>query len=299
MNPMNKHVARPMSAIGSLAVFGQMIKFSHSIFALPFALAGAALAARDYGVEWQQVAWIVVAMVSARSAAMGFNRFADREMDAVNPRTRDRALPRGWITPRAVALIVAAWCLLFVFAAYQLNPLCLKLSPIALLVILGYSYFKRFTWATHLVLGLSLGIAPMGAWIAVTGTFDTAPLWLSAAVLTWVAGFDIIYACQDYAFDVTHGVHSIPRRLGLRSALVTARLLHVATAAALLAVYQVFDLHALYLCGTALVTVILAYEHWLVRADDLSKVDIAFFNTNGLISIVYFVFTVGDVLWPI
>ena len=288
-----------MSVIGSIAVFGQMIKFSHSIFALPFALAGAALAAKSHGIEWQQVAWIVVAMVSARSAAMGFNRLADRKMDAQNPRTRDRALPRGWISPRAVAVIVAIWCVLFAFAAYQLNPLSLMLSPLALLVILSYSFFKRFTWATHLVLGLALGIAPMGAWIAVTGSFDAAPLWLTAAVLTWVAGFDIIYACQDYNFDVSHGVHSIPRRLGLRSALVTARLLHVATVSALLAVYHVFDLHVLYLCGTALVAGILVYEHRLVKTDDLSKIDIAFFNTNGLISIVYFGFTLGDILWPI
>ncbi len=288
-----------MSVIGSIAVFGQMIKFSHSIFALPFALAGAALAAKSHGIEWQQVAWIVVAMVSARSAAMGFNRLADRKMDAQNPRTRDRALPRGWISPRAVAVIVAIWCVLFAFAAYQLNPLSLMLSPLALLVILSYSFFKRFTWATHLVLGLALGIAPMGAWIAVTGSFDAAPLWLTAAVLTWVAGFDIIYACQDYNFDVSHGVHSIPRRLGLRSALVTARLLHVATVSALLAVYHVFDLHVLYLCGTALVAGILVYEHRLVKTDDLSKIDIAFFNTNGLVSIVYFGFTLGDILWPI
>ncbi len=288
-----------MSVIGSIVVFGQMIKFSHSIFALPFALAGAVLAAKGHGIEWQQVAWIVVAMVSARSAAMGFNRLADRKMDAQNPRTRDRALPRGWITPRTVAVTVATCCVLFVFAAYQLNPLCLMLSPVALLVILSYSFFKRFTWATHLVLGLALGIAPMGAWIAVTGTFDAAPLWLTAAVLTWVAGFDIIYACQDYNFDMSHGVHSIPRRLGLRPALVTARLLHVATVSALLAVYHVFDLHALYLCGTALVAGILVYEHRLVKTDDLSKVNIAFFNTNGLISIVYFGFTLGDILWPI
>lgn len=288
-----------MSVIGSVAVFGRMIKLSHSVFALPFALAGAALAARTHGIDWQQVAWIVVAMVSARSAAMGFNRLADREVDAKNPRTRDRALPRGWITPRAVAVIVAACSLLFVFSAYQLNPLCLKLSPLALLVILSYSYFKRFTWATHLVLGLALGIAPMGAWIAVTGAFDPAPLWLSAAVLTWVAGFDIIYACQDYAFDVSHGVHSIPRRLGVRPALLTARLLHAATVLALLAVYQVFELHTLYLCGTALVTGMLAYEHTLVKGDDLSKTGVAFFNVNGLISVVYFAFLLGDILWPI
>ncbi len=288
-----------MTAIGSIAVFGRMIKLSHSVFALPFALAGAALAARGHGIEWQQAAWIVIAMVSARSAAMGFNRLVDREMDAENPRTRDRALPRGWITPRAVAVIVAVCSALFVFSAYQLNPLCLKLSPIALLVILSYSFFKRFTWATHLVLGLALGIAPMGAWIAVTGTFDLAPLWLSVAVLTWVAGFDIIYACQDYAFDVSHGVHSIPRRMGVRPALLTARLLHLATVAALVAVYQVFELHTLYLCGTALVAGLLVYEHTLVRADDLSKIDAAFFSANGLVSVVYFAFMLGDILWPI
>ena len=288
-----------MSVIGSVVTFGRMIKLSHSVFALPFALAGAALAARSHGIEWQQAAWIVLAMVSARSAAMGFNRLADRAMDARNPRTSNRALPTGSIAPRAVAVIVGVCCALFVFCAYQLNPLCLKLSPVALLVILSYSYFKRFTWATHLVLGLALAIAPMGAWIAVSGTFDPAPLWLSAAVLTWVAGFDIIYACQDYEFDVAQGVHSIPRRFGIGPALVAARLLHAATVVFLLAVHQVFDLHALYLCGTVLATGMLVYEHTLVKPGDLSKIDVAFFNTNGLVSIVYFVFLLGDILWPI
>lgn len=292
-------MASSMSVIGSVVTFGRMIKLSHSVFALPFALAGAALAARSHGIEWQQAVWIVIAMVSARSAAMGFNRLADRAMDARNPRTSDRALPRGWISPRAVAVIVGVCGALFVFSAYQLNPLCLKLSPVALLVILSYSYFKRFTWATHLVLGLALAIAPMGAWIAVSGTFDPAALWLSAAVLTWVAGFDIIYACQDYDFDRSHGVHSIPRRLGIRSALLTARLLHGATAVALLAVHMVFELHALYLCGAALAIGMLVYEHTLVKPDDLSKIDVAFFNANGLVSVVYFAFLLGDILWPI
>ncbi len=296
---MNPKTSSPMSAIGSAVVFGRMIKLSHSVFALPFAMAGAALAARSHGIEAHQLVWIVLAMVSARSAAMGFNRFADRAMDAENPRTRDRALPRGRIAPRTVALIVGACCALFVFSAYQLNDLCLKLSPLALLVILSYSYFKRFTWATHLVLGLALAIAPVGAWIAVTGTFDPAPFWLAAAVLTWVAGFDIIYACQDYEFDVAQGVHSIPRRFGIGPALVAARLLHAATVVFLLAVHQVFDLHALYLCGTVLATGMLVYEHTLVKPDDLSKIDVAFFNTNGLVSAVYFVFLLGDILWPI
>ena len=288
-----------MSAIGSVVVFGRMIKLSHSVFALPFAMAGAALAARSHGLEAQQLVWIVLAMVSARSAAMGFNRLADRVMDGKNPRTRDRALPKGRIAPRAVALIVGACCALFVVSAYQLNDLCLRLSPLALLVILSYSYFKRFTWATHLVLGLALAIAPVGAWIAVTGTFDPAMFWLAAAVLTWVAGFDIIYACQDYEFDVAQGVHSIPRRFGIGPALVAARLLHAATVVFLLAVHQVFDLHALYLCGTVLATGMLVYEHTLVKPDDLSKIDVAFFNTNGLVSVVYFVFLLGDILWPI
>lgn len=294
MNPKSS-----LSAIGSVVVFGRMIKLSHSVFALPFALAGMALAARSHGIEGQQLVWIVIAMVSARSAAMGFNRLADRVMDGKNPRTRDRALPKGRIAPRAVALIVGACCALFVFSAYQLNELCLKLSPIALLVIMSYSYFKRFTWTTHLVLGLALAIAPVGAWIAVTGAFDPAPLWLAAAVLTWVAGFDIIYACQDYEFDVAQGVHSIPRRFGIRPALMAARLLHAVTVVFLLAVHQVFDLHALYLCGTVLATGMLVYEHTLVKPDDLSKIDVAFFNTNGLVSVVYFVFLLGDILWPI
>lgn len=296
---MKQRNAGPISVLGAIGVYGRMIKLSHSVFALPFALAGAALAARSHGVEWQQLTWIVVAMVAARSAAMGFNRLADRGMDARNPRTSNRALPRGWISPRTVAAIVGVCSALFVFSAYQLNPLCLKLSPLALLVILSYSYFKRFTWATHLVLGLALGIAPVGAWIAVTGTFDPAPLWLSAAVLTWVAGFDIIYACQDYDFDVSHGVHSIPRRIGIRPALLAARLLHGATALALLAVHQVFELHALYLIGTALAIGMLVYEHTLVKSDDLSKTDVAFFNMNGLVSVVYLAFLLGDILWPI
>lgn len=296
---MNPKSTSPLSAIGSVVVFGRMIKLSHSVFALPFALAGAALAARSHGIEAQQLVWIVIAMVFARSAAMGFNRLADRAMDAENPRTRDRALPRGRIAPGAVTLIITACCALFVFSAYQLNELCFKLSPLALLVILSYSYFKRFTWATHLVLGLSLAIAPVGAWIAVTGTFDTAPLWLAAAVLTWVAGFDIIYACQDYEFDVARGVHSIPRRIGIRPALLAARLLHAATVVFLVAVHQVFDLHSLYLCGTVLAAGMLVYEHTLVKPDDLSKIDVAFFNTNGLVSVVFFVFLLGDILWPI
>lgn len=288
-----------MSIFSRIAVFGRMIKFSHSIFALPFALAGATLAAMSHDVTWIQVVWIIAAMASARSAAMGFNRLVDRDVDALNPRTKNRELPQGLIKPGTVSLFIVFWSAVFIFSAYQLNTLCFLLSPVALLVVLSYSYLKRFTWAAHFVLGLSLGIAPVGAWIAITGTFDPAPLWLTLAVLTWVAGFDIIYACQDYAFDTEHGLFSIPQRLGIHGALMTARLLHVVTVGALLAVKFVFGLHTVYLVGVIAVAVILVYEHSLVRADDLSKVNIAFFTTNGIISIVYFVCTIGDVLLPI
>ena len=287
-----------MNFLSHIATFGRMIKFSHSIFALPFALAGATLATLDHTVTWIQVAWIVVAMVAARSAAMGFNRLVDRKVDALNPRTQNRELPRGEVLPRTVALFILFWSLAFIFSAYQLNPLCFRLSPVVLLVVLSYSYLKRFTWAAHFVLGLSLGMAPMGAWIAVAGTFDIAPLWLTLAVLTWVAGFDVIYACQDYEFDMHHGLFSIPQRLGIEHALTVARILHGVTIFALLAVKWTFGLHTVYLIGVVVVAVILVYEHCLVRADDLSKVNVAFITTNGIISIIYFVCTIGDLLFP-
>tara|TARA_B100000029_G_scaffold516824_1_gene635379 strand:- start:98772 stop:99662 length:891 start_codon:yes stop_codon:yes gene_type:complete len=283
--------------IESLNVFGNMINVSHSIFALPFALTGALLASKTYDVELEQVVWIIIAMVFARSAAMGFNRLVDRRIDARNPRTKNRALPTQKITPHAVITIVMICCLMVVFAAYQLNPLCFALSPIALIIILSYSYFKRFTWLTHLVLGLAIGIAPMGAWIAISGTFDVGLLWLTIAILTWVAGFDIIYACQDYSFDVAHGVHSIPSKLGIGKALMIARLLHVVTILGFLAVYHVFNLNNLYLLGTVMIVGVLIYEHKLVTVNDLSKIEFAFFNTNGLISVIYFIFSLGDVLW--
>jgi 4-hydroxybenzoate polyprenyltransferase len=275
-----------------------MIKFSHSVFALPFALAGATLAAMDHVVTVYQVVWIIVAMVAARSAAMGFNRLVDRDVDALNPRTQNRELPRGVIQPRTVAVFIIIWAIVFIGASYNLNPLCFQLSPVALGVVLSYSYLKRFTWASHFVLGLSLGIAPIGAWIAVAGTLDLAPLWLTLAVLTWVAGFDIIYACQDYEFDVQYGLFSIPQRLGLNRALVVSRLLHGVTVVALFAVKWAFGLQTVYLIGVVVVTIIIVYAHTLVRADDLSKVNMAFFTTNGIISIVYFVCTISDLLLP-
>ena len=218
-----------MSFLQSIHTYGRMIKFSHSIFALPFALSGAALAAAQSGIGAVQLAWIVVAMVGARSAAMGFNRLVDRHIDADNPRTAQRELPIGQVSPASVSLLIVISSGALVVAAWQLNPLCLYLSPLVLAVLFFYSLTKRFTWASHLVLGLSLGGAPLGAWVAVTGGFAWTPIMLSMAVLTWVAGFDIIYSCQDRDYDVQVGLHSIPARFGLDGALRIARLLHVAS----------------------------------------------------------------------
>jgi len=215
---MTSATARPLRTLGTLRTMLEMIKFEHTLFALPFAFLGMLLAAGGWP-SWRVVFWIVVAMIGARSAAMGFNRLADRSIDAANPRTSSRALPAGLVSPAAVALFVAASAALLVLAAWQLNPLALALSPLALAIVLGYSYTKRFTWASHLVLGLSLSGAPLGAWIAVRGDVTAVPLLLSAAVLLWVAGFDILYALQDLDFDRRSGLHSIPARFGVRGAL--------------------------------------------------------------------------------
>ena len=272
-------------------VYGRMIKFSPSVFALPFALASAAVAAGGR-VPWRELPWIVVAMIGARSAAMGFNRLADQAIDARNPRTAARELPRGALCRREVWLFVSLSALALVGAAAMLNPLCLLLSPVALLVVMGYSYTKRFTSLSHLVLGLALSIAPVGAWLAVRGRFEATPVVLALAVLCWVAGFDTIYSCQDVEFDRREGLRSLPALLGVRRALTVARLLHVAAALLLAALYTLAPLHPIYLAGVAGVAALLVYEHSLVSADDLSRVDAAFFTVNGWISVGYLVFTV-------
>jgi len=277
------------------AVYGRMIRFSHSVFALPFALASAALAAVE-GIRWEQVAWILVAMVAARSAAMGFNRLADHAIDARNPRTSGRELPAGALSRREVALFVAASAAIFVGAAALLNPLCLALSPVALGVVFGYSYTKRFTALSHVFLGLALSIAPVGAWLAVRGRFDWPPIVLGLGVLAWVAGFDVIYACQDAEFDRREGLHSLPARLGIRRALGTARELHLAAAGLLASLYWLVPLHPIYLAGVAGASLLLAYEHTLVRADDLSRIDVAFFTVNGWIGVGYLAATVAAVV---
>ena len=272
-----------------------MIKWEHSIFALPFALCGAMLAARGVPT-FHQLAWIIVAMVAARSAAMAFNRVADASIDAANPRTRTRALPAGMLSSTFVSSFVVVACLVFVLAAYELNRLSLVLSPVALGILLLYSYTKRFTRWSHLVLGLALGIAPAGAWIAIRGSLDLRILLLTAAVTFWVGGFDVLYSCQDCEFDRSAGLHSIPRHAGIPTALWVARLFHGAMLALLIALVASFSLGWVALAGVAAVALLLTYEHSLVSSHDLSKLNAAFFTMNGVISVVFFFFIAGDVL---
>ena len=279
----------------------EMIKFEHSVFALPFALTGALLAFREGGYATAAIGrtllWIAVAMVGARSAAMAFNRLVDAEIDGRNPRTRTRHLPAGLLSRPFGWAFVAAASLIFFAAAWALNPLCLKLAPAALAIIFFYSFTKRFTSFSHLVLGFCLGIAPAAAWIAVRGSLDPRILWLTAAVTCWTAGFDIIYSCQDYAFDTAEGLFSIPRALGIRGALRVARALHFAMTACLLMLVWSLHLGGLALAGVAAVAALLVYEHTLVKADDLSRVNAAFFTMNGYVSVLFFVFWAADIFF--
>jgi 4-hydroxybenzoate polyprenyltransferase len=273
----------------------EMIKWEHSVFALPFALCGAMLAAAGWPTAHQLI-WIVVAMVAARSAAMAFNRLVDVSLDAANPRTRARALPAGHLSAAFVATFVVIASAIFVFAASQLNRLALWLSPVALAVLLLYSYTKRFTRWSHLVLGFALGMAPAAAWIAVRGSLDARILLLTAAVTFWVGGFDVLYACQDLDFDRQTGLHSIPRFFGIRAALWVARGFHLVMVGLLIALLIVFALGKLAVCGVLVVILLLLYEHSLVKPDDLSKLNAAFFTMNGVISVLFFCFIAGDLL---
>lgn len=273
----------------------EMIKWEHSVFALPFALCGAMLAARGMPTG-RQLLWIVVCMISARSAAMAFNRLVDEAIDKANPRTAMRALPAGLLSRQSVILFIVGACGVFVFSAAQLNRLTLYLSPVALAIVLFYSYTKRFTRWSHLALGFALGIAPSAAWIAVQGALDPRILILTAAVTLWVGGFDILYACQDYDFDRAQGLNSIPQAFGIVRALLMARLLHFQVLILLAALIVVFNLGWLAFVGLFVVTVLLAYEHSLVRPNDLSKMNAAFFTMNGVIAVVFFVFLAADLL---
>lgn len=277
-----------------------MIKFEHSVFALPFALTAALLALREVHLPAAQIAWkiffIIVAMVGTRSAAMTFNRIVDAAIDAENPRTKARHLPAGHLSKGFAWAFFAASVALLLVAAWMLNPLCLQLAPIALAVVLLYSYTKRFTSLCHVVLGFALGIAPPAAWIAVTGTLDPRILWLTLAVTLWTAGFDIIYSCQDYEFDQSAGLFSLPRLLGIAGALWVARLFHLGMLFSLWMLYSSFALGSLAVVGIAAVAALLAYEHSLVKANDLSRVDAAFFTVNGWVSMLFFFFWAAD-LW--
>jgi 4-hydroxybenzoate polyprenyltransferase len=296
------------SALSRLRVVLLMIKFEHTLFALPFAFMGMLLAARGWP-PWRTVGWIVLAMVGARSAAMGWNRLVDRRIDAANPRTAGRALPAGQVTPAFVAGFVAASATLMVLAAWRLNPLALALSPVALAVLLLYSYTKRFTWASHLVLGLALAGAPLGAWIAVRGDLALPPLLLAGAVLLWVAGFDILYALQDLDFDRRSGLFSLPARFGVRGALWVSALLHAAMLGLLACLPYLYPpgpagpaaagpgLGAAYWVGWAGCLALLAYQHWVVRPGDLSRLDAAFFQANGALSVWLFAATAVAILW--
>jgi 4-hydroxybenzoate polyprenyltransferase len=272
-----------------------MIKWEHSIFALPFALCGAMLAAGGLPAA-HELAWIIVAMVSARSAAMAFNRVADAAIDAANPRTQTRALPAGTLTPAFVTTFVIISCAIFIFASAQLNNLTLILSPLALAILLLYSYTKRFTRWSHLVLGFALGIAPAAAWIAVRGSLDPRILLLTAAVTFWVGGFDVLYACQDYEFDRQSNLHSLPRYFGIRRALVIARLFHIIMLLLLSALLVTFGLGKVAMAGIVAVALLLTYEHSLVSPTNLSKLNAAFFTMNGVISVVFFFFVAADLL---
>jgi len=278
---------------GRIRTVLEMIKFEHSIFALPFALTGALLAARftSHGwPTWRQILWIVVAMVSARSAAMTINRIADLRYDKENPRTKMRALATGALSIGFAWIFTIVAVAVFVIAAWQLNPLALKLSPVALAILFFYSFTKRFTNFSHLFLGFALGVSPAAAWIAVTGHLDLRMLILCAAVTLWVAGFDVLYACQDVAFDRSAGLFSIPKRFGIATSLWIARAMHVGVIALLAWLAASFALPWPAWIGILVVAALLAYEHSLVKPDDLSKLDAAFFTLNGYISISFFLF---------
>jgi 4-hydroxybenzoate polyprenyltransferase len=281
--------------LSTIKIILEMIKFEHTIFALPYAYMGAFLAARGFP-RLDDFIWITVAMVGARSFAMGLNRYIDREIDARNPRTADRALPRGLLKPNSVLLFSLVSLGVFLVAVYQLAPLAQILWPFFVLPFIAYSYTKRFTWLNHLVLGLCLGLAPIGAWIAITNNFDIRLILLGLAVCLWVAGFDIIYACQDYKVDIEQGLHSIPARFGLRKGLKIAAIFHGLTVLFLVLTGFAFKLGIAYKIGVLLAAVLLTYENSLVSPEDLSRVNLAFFTVNGFISIALFFFTALDLI---
>jgi 4-hydroxybenzoate polyprenyltransferase len=279
--------------INKIKIILEMIKFEHTIFALPFAFTGALLAANGLP-SWRTGLWITAAMFGARSAAMGFNRWADRDIDAENPRTKTRALPMRLVTPAQVILFTAASSTLLIFSAWMLNPLSFYLAPVALAAVFFYSYTKRFTFLSHAFLGLAICLSPIGAWIAVTGKLEPPALVLGASVLFWLLGFDVLYALQDMEFDRKAGLHSIPQRFGVRRSLWISRASHAVSMGALFGLFFLRSLGWLYLAGVIIALCLIVYEHALVKENDLSKLNIAFFNMNGYISVTVFAFTLMD-----
>ncbi|MBI3059164.1 MAG: UbiA family prenyltransferase [Deltaproteobacteria bacterium] len=285
-----------------LYTYGHLIRFSHTVFALPFALASVALAWPSHPAGLRTLIWILVAMVGARSAAMGFNRLADRKLDALNPRTLPWELPQGKVKVWEASWLTGLSSLLLVYAAYQLNPLCFALSPVALAIIFFYSLTKRFTWASHLFLGLALSLAPMGAWLAVIGVPSNmeellTPFLLGMAVIFWLAGFDVIYSLQDYDFDRSHGLFSIPVRFGVAWGLRLSSLFHFFTVIFLFLVGISAGSGVIYWGGIAAISLILFWEHRLVKPDDFSRVNRAFFDFNAYVSVGYFLTILGDLFW--
>ena len=277
-----------------IRTYASFVRFSHSVFALPFALTGALLASRQAPLTWTRVLWIVVAMVAARSAAMGFNRLVDARYDAHNPRTSNRELPRGTMSAREATAFVVIASAVFVYAAFRLGPICLALSPVALAIVFWYSLAKRYTAYTQLFLGLAMAVAPVGGWLAAGGRGGWEPWLLALAIGAWVGGFDVLYACQDLSHDVSQGLKSIPVKYGVRRSLLISRGMHVIAVVALAALAAVVPLGAIYLAGVAFVAALLVYEQSLVREDDLSQVKKAF-DMNGYVGIVYFFTTAAAV----
>lgn len=284
-----------MSLFNRIKIFLEMIKFAHTVFALPFAFTAAVLAAHGLPNLYKTF-WIVIAMVGGRTAAMGLNRIIDAEIDAKNPRTSSRAIPAELIGKGTVFVFVIIGIFFLLYAAFMLNPLCLYLSPLILFFLVLYSYCKRFTALAHIVLGICIAFAPLGAWVAIQGKIEEPALLLAGSVVFWLAGFDILYALQDLDFDRANGLHSIPVRLGVNGSLWIARVFHLVMIGLLVALYLIMGLGVFFLIGLLLTAALLFYEHWLLRTGDLSRIDMAFLNMNGYISINIFVFTLIDVL---
>jgi 4-hydroxybenzoate polyprenyltransferase len=292
-----RRIRVPMESIWKrMIAFGRLVRFSHTIFALPFALTSILLVSFSNKVTLDKLFWIIVAMVGARSAAMGFNRIADREYDAKNPRTRNRELPTKQISLRDASAFVTISALLLVFASHELNSLCFYLSPVALAIVLFYSFTKRFTWLSHVFLGLGMGLAPVGAWLGIAARFSLVPILLGLAVVAWGAGFDIIYSCQDLDYDGEVNLYSMPRSLGVGRALRISSILHFIAFVLLVSLKFILPLGGIYLIGLVIVGVMLVYQHRIVKPDDLNKVNFAFFNLNAYLSLGLFLFTLIDVI---